>query len=349
MDRKTRRGLSELKTKSMQQPHAIGIVLVGCGRISTHHLDAIQARPDIARLVAVVDRDLPRAREIGARYGARFVFGDLPQALALREVEAVCLCTPNALHKEQTLAALNAGRHVLVEKPMAESAADAAEMAVAAGRTGLILAAAHTFRHTLPIRYLQDHRGEYGRLRAAQVSWCVRWNGPQAPWWKTRTPRDGLVLSLLAPHCLDFLVHIMGGDDPVRVSVETARHQQEWQAEDEAMILLRYPGDRMAFVHVSYNQPWITNRKSLHFEKATVVIEHDDYLSIDGESIIEPPDIATRADHKMGGRDDSFYFQTQIEEFVRAIRGQTHRSVLHHEGCRVVALIERILAAVPPS
>lgn len=72
-----------------------------------------------------------------------------------------------------------------------------------------MLALGRTLRHTAPLRWLQDHRNDFSRLRAVEVSMFVRWNGPQAPWWKTRTRR---------------------------VHAEAERFQQDWEGEDDAML-----------------------------------------------------------------------------------------------------------------
>jgi predicted dehydrogenase len=323
----------------------VGIALVGCGRISTSHLRAIESQPQFGRLIAVVDSDLERAQEVAAAYGAAHAVAELRDVLQVDDVEAVCLCTPNEVHEEQALLALSAGRHVLVEKPMAESEAGAARMVEAADRSDLVLAAAHTFRHGEAVRYLQDHRADYGRLRAVQISMCVHWNGPQAPWWKDRTPEQGLILSLLAPHALDFLQVALGEWDPLRVSVESTRHQSGWSAEDEAMILLRYPNDCLAFVHLSYNQPWVLDRKTLHFERALVRIEDGDRLWVNDELRVgsAPTDEANL--HRMGVRDHSHYFHRQLEEFARAVRGLENRSVRPRDAQRTTALMHRVLRA----
>lgn len=335
----------EFMDKPAKSFQPLGVALVGCGRISASHLDAIQASAEFGRLVAVVDNDLPRACEVARRYGVRLAFEKLDSLFDINEVEAVCICTPNALHEEQGLRVLAAGRHVLMEKPMAESAAGAARMAEAAEPSGLILAAGHTFRHGGAVRYIQDHRNQFGALRAVQISTCVHWDGPQAPWWRDRTPAQGLLLSLLAPHALDFLQCVMGAEDPIRLTVEAARHQSGWQAEDEAMILLRYPRQCMAFVHLSYNQRFVLDRKTLHFERAMLRIEDGDSLWVDDELTVGPPGTAYVDRHRMGGRDLGPYYRSQFVEFARAVRGETHRSVLHHDAHRLARLMERVLQA----
>ena len=332
-----------MNLEPLQSAHRpVGIAVIGAGRISAAHLAAITSQPDLASLVAVVDADLARAQSVAACHGAPHAFDDLSDALTLDGVDAVLICTPNDLHAAQTLAALAAGRHVLVEKPMAETGADAARMAMAADQAGLVLAIGHTFRHSAPVRYLLDHAGELGALRAIEVSSCVHWDGPQAPWWKDRTPEQGLILSLFAPHALDF-VQLFMGEDPVRVHVEAARHQGGWQGEDEAMILLRYSDQRMASIHLSYNQAWIVDRKTLHYDKALVLIEDGDALWVNGHCQVHPPARDEEASRRMGGRDLSPYFRAQLEAFIHAVWGLENRSVRQHEGRRLIELIDVVL------
>jgi predicted dehydrogenase len=321
----------------------VQVALVGCGRISTPHLKAITSQPGYGRLIAVVDSDIGRAREVGRAFSAPHCFGTLEEALASNEVEAVVLCTPNAVHAVQTQQALNAGRHVLVEKPFAESVADAGRIASLAKTSGLTLAVGHTFRHVEAVRCLQDRLGEFGRLRAISISMCVFWDGPQAPWWAERRAADGLILSLFAPHALDFVQLVIGEVDPLRIHVEATRHQTGWQGEDEAMILLRYPQDVLVSIHVSYNQSATINRKIVHFEKATLRVENGDELWIDDNPVVVPNRTPQRDRALLGDR-VTHYFETQFREFALAVRGHPHRSVGPAEALRLTRLNLAIVA-----
>ena len=317
-----------------------GMAILGCGRIAGSHAEAIAALTGRAKLIAVADTVRARAADLAQKFATPSVAGNLDELLALPGIDALIVCTPNALHAEQTIRALSAGKHVLVEKPMAESVADAKRMAHAAEKSNRILAIGHTFRHTSAIRHLQDHRHEFGRLRAIEVSLCVHWDGPQADWWRSRSPEEGLILSLLAPHALDF-VQLIAGQDPLAVHCQAARFQSGWQGEDEAMILLRYPAGCLASIHVSYNQPSVLDRKTLHFENALVRIENGDDLWV-GDRLVMGEG-ATGA-QRMGQRDLQPAFETQLGEFLRAVHGEHNRAVLHDEGVRLTRLLAQVLA-----
>jgi UDP-N-acetyl-2-amino-2-deoxyglucuronate dehydrogenase len=322
----------------------VGLAIVGCGRISGAHLAAATALSGKVKVVAAVDPDPAAAARAAEPFGA-LALTTLEQALALPSVEAVLIATPNALHAAQALAALRAGRHVLVEKPAAETGAQASELADEAEARGLVLIAGHTFRHNDAIRYFIEHRAEFGRLRAVEVSSCVFWDGPQAPWWAERTAEEGLILSLFAPHSLDFVQLAMGDDDPVRVHAEAARHQPGWRGEDEAMILLAYPGRRMASVHISYNQPSVFDRKVLHFDRGVLEIEDGEVLRWNGDLRVSAPPGVFTDPRRMGGRAMGHFFTGQLADFAAAVRGQPSIAATGRDAARLISLIDRVRAA----
>ena len=313
----------------------VGVAVLGCGRVSDAHLDAIRARPEFGRLEAVIDTDRGRAADAASRHGAPRVLTSLEAALEIEEIEAIVVCLPNHLHGDPTVAALEAGRHVLVEKPMADSAEEATRMASAAEQHGRILAIGQSRRHTTAIRYVADNLASFGTLRALQESFCIRWDGAQAPWWAERTREQGLVLSLIAPHSLDFVQMIMGADDPLRVHAESVRHRTDWQADDEAMLLLRYPENRLVSVHLSYNQRPHFDRKVLLFDGCVVQIDDDFVVWVDGELVVEP-----KAGELAEMARPALQFVWQFEEFSKAVRGLESRSVLHPEGVRLMRTVD---------
>ena len=102
----------------------IKVALAGAGAFGIKHLDAIQLI-DGVEVVSLVSRELPKTREVAAKYGIGHVSTQLEDSLALKEVDAVILCTPTQMHAEQGIACLKAGKHVQVEIPLADSLAGA--------------------------------------------------------------------------------------------------------------------------------------------------------------------------------------------------------------------------------
>lgn len=323
-----------MTAESVGTDQPLGMAVIGCGRISHSHLAAIASQPELGTLVAVVDSDRERAEATGRQHGARHVFQDIAQALAHPDVQAVDICLPNNLHAAATIAALKAGRHVLVEKPMADDAVSAAKMAAAADEADRILAVGQSKRHLAAIRYVQDNLGSFGSLISAEVSFCVKWNGAQAPWWRNQSPKEGLAFAQIGPHTLDFVQMVLK-DDPESVYAAATRRQSDWQAEDEAMIILVYPGKRLVSVHLSFNQTPPHQRKTLCFDGAVVRIDNDREVWLNNKCVFEPD--PAEAKHALDG---GIEFRRQFEEFVAAVRGRPHRCVLHQDSLRLMRVLD---------
>ena len=123
----------------------IKVALAGAGAFGIKHLDAIKLI-DGVEVVSLVSRDLEKTKETAAQYGIGHVTTDLAGSLALQEVDAVILCTPTQMHAEQTLACLNAGKHVQVEIPLADTLAGAEAVAAKAKSSGRVAMVGHTRR-----------------------------------------------------------------------------------------------------------------------------------------------------------------------------------------------------------
>ena len=121
------------------------VVLAGAGAFGIKHLDAIKLI-DGVEVVSLVSRDLDKTREVAARYGIGHATTNLADSLALKEVDAVILCTPTQMHAEQSIACLNAGKHVQVEIPLADSLAGAEAVVALQKKTGLVAMCGHTRR-----------------------------------------------------------------------------------------------------------------------------------------------------------------------------------------------------------
>ena len=120
------------------------------------------------QVVAIASRSLPRAQAEATRLGIDTAYGSYEELLAAADVDAVYICLPNFLHKEWVLAAAAAGKHILCEKPMAISAADATEMVNAAGSAGVLLAEAFMYGHHPRYDRIHDivSSGEIGEVRS---------------------------------------------------------------------------------------------------------------------------------------------------------------------------------------
>ena len=123
----------------------IKVALAGAGAFGIKHLDAC-ALIDGVEVVSLVSRELDKTRATAAKYGIQHVSTDLADSLALKEVDAVILCTPTQLHAAQALACMRAGKHVQVEIPLADKLADAQAVVELQKSTGLVAMCGHTRR-----------------------------------------------------------------------------------------------------------------------------------------------------------------------------------------------------------
>jgi 2-hydroxy-4-carboxymuconate semialdehyde hemiacetal dehydrogenase len=123
----------------------IRVALAGAGAFGIKHLDAIRLI-DGVEVVSLVSRELTKTRDVAARYGIGHVSTQLEDSLALKEVDAVILCTPTQMHAEQSIACLQAGKHVQVEIPLADSLAGAEAVAAAQRASGRVAMVGHTRR-----------------------------------------------------------------------------------------------------------------------------------------------------------------------------------------------------------
>ena len=123
----------------------IKVALAGAGAFGIKHLDAIRLI-DGVEVVSLVSRELEKTREVAAKYGIGHVSTELADSLALKEVDAVLLCTPTQMHAEQAIACMKAGKHVQVEIPLADSLAGAESVLDLQQKTGLVAMCGHTRR-----------------------------------------------------------------------------------------------------------------------------------------------------------------------------------------------------------
>ncbi len=123
----------------------IKVALAGAGAFGIKHLDAIKLIEGV-EVVSLVSRELEKTQAVADKYGIGHLTTDLADSLALKGVDAVILCTPTQMHAAQTIACLNAGKHVQVEIPLADSWADAQAVQAAQQGSGLVAMCGHTRR-----------------------------------------------------------------------------------------------------------------------------------------------------------------------------------------------------------
>jgi 2-hydroxy-4-carboxymuconate semialdehyde hemiacetal dehydrogenase len=133
----------------------IKVALAGAGAFGIKHLDGIKLI-DGVEVVSLIGRDLAKTQEVADKYGIAHVTTDLNDSLAIKEVDAVILCTPTQMHASQSIACLNAGKHVQVEIPLCDMYRDGAQVVALQKQTGLVAMCGHTRRFNPSHQYVHQ-------------------------------------------------------------------------------------------------------------------------------------------------------------------------------------------------
>ena len=146
---------------------SIKVALAGAGAFGIKHLDGIK-NIDGVEVVSLISRDLEKTREVADKYGIGHVTTNLEDSLALKEVDAVILCTPTQMHAAQSIACLKAGKHVQVEIPLADTLQGAQAVADLAKTSGLVAMCGHTRRFNPSHQYVHKEIAA-GRFNIQQM------------------------------------------------------------------------------------------------------------------------------------------------------------------------------------
>ena len=213
--------------------------LIGCGRVAPRHAQSLTQLKQ-TDLVAVADIRPARAARFADEYHAT-AYADARDLLARADVDAVSICVPSGLHAQLAIDALEAGKHVLVEKPVALSLEDADRMIATAARTGRKLGVVLQNRYNAPMQQLRAliDGGGLGPLYLGNAT--VRWFRPQSYYedeWHGTWAMDGGALMNQSIHHIDALQWFMGPVRSVQAYTSTLAHSME--AEDVGVAVLKF-------------------------------------------------------------------------------------------------------------
>jgi predicted dehydrogenase len=240
--------MSSRKSDLSRQPLRFGII--GCGRIAPRHAQSLQ-QVAATQLVAVADILPSRAHHLANEYGAR-PYTDYAQLLDRHDIDAVSICVPSGLHAQVAIDAMHAGKHVLVEKPIAITLSDADRMIETSKSSGRALGVVLQNRYNHPMLALRQaiDEGKLGRLYLGNA--CVRWYRPQSYYedgWHGTWAMDGGALMNQSIHHIDALQWLMGPVQSVNAYTATLAHKME--AEDAGVAIVRFTSGALATIEGS--------------------------------------------------------------------------------------------------
>jgi len=225
----------------------IGIGIMGSGAIAQSHADAFLEFPGRCEVRAVCDLYTDKAQSLIDKKGMKNAkaYKDINEVLSLKEINAISICLPPASHAETAIKALDAGIHVLVEKPMATSLAECDAMIAAAQKSGEILSPVAQNRFKSPNARVKTliKEGIAGKVLYAAVN-SLWWRGSNYHdiWWRGTWDNEcGGCVTSHAVHHIDLLLWMLGKPDRVTSIITNVGHDNS-ECEDLAMAILEYPG-----------------------------------------------------------------------------------------------------------
>lgn len=231
----------------------IKFALIGCGRIAQRHAEHINNNGE---LVAVCDIVIEKATQLADKYGAR-AYDKIEELLENEKgVDVISVCTPNGLHASHSIRALNAGYHVLCEKPMAITVHDCGEMIKAAERANRRLFAIKQNRFNPPVQAIKQaiEAGKLGRIYSVQLS-CF-WNRNEdyyANSWKGTKDFDGGTLYTQFSHFIDLLYWLVGDVRTVHTFTANFAHRDIIEFEDTGVVALDFYSGAIGTINYTVN------------------------------------------------------------------------------------------------
>jgi predicted dehydrogenase len=248
------------------KPHSsmdvVRIGLLGSGFVTSIHFEALRRLP-AARVVAVASPSPGHAEQFAAERGIARHFTDYRSLLDLPEVDLVILGLPNHLHCSATCDAAAAGKHVVVEKPMAMNLAQCDRMIAACEQAGVMLGYAEELCFAPKYVRLKElvNEGAFGKIHLVKQS--EKHDGPHAPWFFDTMRSGGGVTFDMGCHAIEFFRWILGGASAtgkatihsVYAQMGTYGHSGKTSGDDEAVLLLTFAGGAIGLAEESWNKP----------------------------------------------------------------------------------------------
>jgi predicted dehydrogenase len=328
----------------------VRVVVLGAGaNVWQFHEPALAAIG--AQVVAVHDVDAAAAQRVAARLGTA-VAGDLDELLG-HDADVAVVMTPHVHHADLAIACLRAGRHVLVEKPMAVTSGEADAMVVEAARAGRLLAVAvqqRTRGEAMIAKRLFDS-GSLGRLRRfdALATWPRRSSYFRtAPWRATWAGEGGGILINQGQHDLDLLCWLAGPPQAVFATTSSAMHGME--VEDTALALLEWPSGATGTVRLSTAEHDERQRMEATFTQGRLRlspgrlelrrddVDFHDYAAQDGNPYAAPNSRPVEVIPGGGGTHLELY-----RNLARAVAGEEALLAPGHEAAAAVELANAIV------
>ena len=330
---------------------SLSFAIIGCGNIAKRHAEQIHT---FGKLVAVCDIIRSKAEELGKKYNVE-VFSSIEELFANKKgIDIAVICTPNGLHAVHSILSLQAGCHVLCEKPMAINSSDCLAMIQEAEKAGKRLFVVKQNRFNPPVvavKKLLDEK-KLGNIYSIQLN-CF-WNRDAKYYensWKGTLTLDGGTLFTQFSHFIDLLYWLIGDVKQVKTFKKNFAHQNIIEFEDTGVVILEFENGVMGAINYTVNsfQKNMEGSLTIFGEKGTVKIGGQ-YLNVleyqQIQDYVIPSLPAGNKANEYGFYEGSMSNHDKVyKNLADVIHNNAKMAASSHDGWKTVEIIEKIYAA----
>ena len=320
--------------------------ILGCGMIADVHAGAINSIEG-ANLYGAADNNLQCAQNYAQKYGIK-AYDSYEDMLADENIDVVCICTPSGFHAQNAIAALNAGKHVVLEKPMAITYSDTEKLNEICKKTDKKLTVISQMRFAKDVNKLKDlvAEGAFGTLAFCNL-YMKYWRSEEyfssSAWKGTLAFDGGGALMNQGIHGVDLLLYIAGNAKVLGAKKQTVYHKVE--VEDSVAALLQFDNGAIGTLEASTcTYPGFERRLEILGSSGCAVLCEDklEKLVLDGKTVIENgvAEVAATSSNPAAVQYENHALQ--IGNLIKAIKGEEELLIDGIEGQRAVKLIEDI-------
>lgn len=326
----------------------LGFGIIGCGLISDWHVRAVEAIEG-AYLVGVTDVNKDSREKTALKYGVRS-FDSLEEMLGHKEVDVVSICTPSGLHAPLAIKAANAGKHIILEKPMALNLKESDEIIEACDKNNVKLTVISQLRFTDSVARVKAALAEglLGRIIMGNVYmkyYRSQEYYDQSSWRGTWKMDGGGALMNQGIHGIDLLQYIMG--DVKSVFAHTRTLARNIETEDSAIAILEFENGALGSIEGTTSiYPGFSRVLEVNGSKGTIALQEDSIIKwiIEGKDAPDAPEgiLERETSNKSASNPADFGIEghiAQITDMVNAIREDRKPLVDQHEGRKPIEII----------
>jgi len=308
--------------------------LLGCGMVAKYHLLPGLVKARYAEALAICSRSEEKAKAFASEFSIPKFYTDYSEMLSDKEIQAVIITTPNFLHHQQAVAAANAKKHILCEKPMALNVSECREMIESAQENDVKLMIAHHLRFKSCNRRAREivRSGELGKVSTCRIQWSYNLGeSPEIDWHAFKKYAGGGQFMNVNIHCVDLLRYILG--EVKAVSAFTRKDIYE-EVEDKGIIMMEFENGVLGVAEGSYSVTGASNSMELYGTRASLIVEEACTCDSSG-SLLFLPEKKTCSE-----LDRTDPYLAEIEHFAAAILENKEPESSGDDGMESVRVIQ---------